>query len=74
MSAATQCQCCASQLGETVAVNGVVRVVCNNCLGFMARWLIEMENAERLEAQRMEGPGIVASLAAMEPTNQERAE
>jgi len=43
-----QCECCASPLGEAVTVDGVTKIVCDKCLGFIARWLIEMEqqNAE----------------------------
>ena len=44
-----QCECCSSPLGEAVTVDGVAKIICDKCLGFIARWLIEMDaqNTER---------------------------
>jgi hypothetical protein len=38
-----QCECCSSQLGDLVRVEGTTRVICNECLGFLFRWLLELE-------------------------------
>jgi hypothetical protein len=38
-----QCQCCASPLGDTIKLKHTERVICSDCLGFMARWLVELE-------------------------------
>lgn len=45
-----QCQCCASQLGEEIRVEGTERVICPSCLGFIARWWIELGNLERQDS------------------------
>jgi len=41
----TQCECCASPLSKPVEYRRTKRDVCDRCLGFMARWLAEIENA-----------------------------
>lgn len=38
----TQCQCCASPLGEKITWRKTQRNVCNGCLGFIARWIAEV--------------------------------
>ena len=38
-----QCECCSSALGESVTVDGVTKIICDKCLGFIARWLIQMD-------------------------------
>lgn len=42
-----QCQCCASPLGEPIRVENTERVICPTCLGFIARWWIELGNLDR---------------------------
>ena len=42
-----QCQCCASQLGEHISMEGTERVICPSCLGFVARWWIELGQVEQ---------------------------
>lgn len=41
---ANQCGFCASPLGAPVTLWGVQKVVCNNCLVFLARWQAEASN------------------------------
>lgn len=43
----TQCQCCASPLGNRVCLDGTERIVCDKCLGFIARWWIELGEADK---------------------------
>jgi hypothetical protein len=40
------CQCCASPLGEKAEWKGTTRLICAKCLGFWARWMMELNNAE----------------------------
>lgn len=42
-----QCQCCASPLGDLIRVENTERVICTSCLGFIARWWIELGNLDR---------------------------
>lgn len=42
----SQCECCASPLGDEIKLHHTTRIVCLRCLGFMARWLIELEREE----------------------------
>jgi hypothetical protein len=37
-----QCECCANPLGENIVWRGTRRVICNGCLGFIARWVAEV--------------------------------
>jgi hypothetical protein len=39
-----QCECCASPLGERVLMEHTTRMICDRCLGFITRWLIELES------------------------------
>ena len=41
------CECCASPLGERVSLRGVSKIVCDQCLGFIYRWLLDIENTNR---------------------------
>ena len=41
-SARPQCQCCASPLGEPIRMDGTERIICTSCLGFIARWWVEL--------------------------------
>jgi len=38
----SQCDCCASQLGKELRLEHTKRVICDECLGFLARWIIEL--------------------------------
>lgn len=48
---ANQCGFCASQLGSSVQLWGVSRVVCDDCLGFLMRWSIEGTKEHPKEVQ-----------------------
>lgn len=39
-----QCECCASSLGKELHMEHTRRVICDQCLGFVARWVIELEH------------------------------
>ncbi len=43
----SQCQCCASPLGDVIKIQGTERVICGQCLGFIARWWIELGEMEK---------------------------
>jgi len=38
-----QCECCASPLGTPIQVEHTTRIMCDKCLGFIARWLVELD-------------------------------
>lgn len=44
-----QCQCCASPLGEPIQLEHTKRILCTQCLGFMARWIIELEQGNKVD-------------------------
>lgn len=37
-----QCECCSSQLAKPLRLGKTRRDICDDCLGFMARWWIEL--------------------------------
>lgn len=57
-----QCECCASQLAETIELDGTKRDICNNCLGFMARWLIELEGKKEEQAADQTARALAATI------------
>jgi len=36
------CQCCASPLADLIRIEHTERVICTQCLGFIARWWLEL--------------------------------
>ena len=48
------CQCCSSPLGVFVRVEGTERIICERCLGFIARWWIEMGEVEKKQKKDRE--------------------
>jgi hypothetical protein len=44
----SQCTCCASPLGEVIRCKHTERVVCLRCFGFLAAWLLELEQPPRV--------------------------
>jgi hypothetical protein len=40
------CQCCQSPHGQPAEIEGVKRSVCNDCLGFIACWFLDVEATE----------------------------
>lgn len=47
----TQCDCCASQLAKPLRLGKTRRDICDDCLGFMARWWIELGIWEMPESE-----------------------
>ena len=47
MKEKSQCQCCSSPLGEPITMDGTTRIICPNCLGFVARWWVELGQASK---------------------------
>ena len=41
------CPICAAPLGNRVCLDGTERIVCDKCLGFIARWWIELGEADK---------------------------
>ncbi len=37
------CECCKSPLGQEATLKGVKRSVCSECLGFIYRWILDIE-------------------------------
>ena len=44
-----RCERCNSPSGKITTVEGVSHIVCNECLGFMARWFLEQEEKRRVK-------------------------
>lgn len=66
----TQCQCCASPLGERIRIEATERIVCLRCLGFIAGWLIELENPLSASAEALTTHPAGADAPASQPTNE----
>lgn len=46
-----QCECCSSPLGDLIKLQGTKRIICLRCLGFLARWVIELEEQQNAKGQ-----------------------
>lgn len=63
-NATIQCECCSSQLAKPLRLGKTRRDICDDCLGFMARWWIELGIWEMPE---QESPTANANPATPSP-------
>ncbi len=57
-----QCECCSSCLGDKIKLEHTERIICDDCLGFMARWLIELENEPCPPVTSVSAPTVKSTI------------